>query len=147
MMKIPATKLDKRFEDTIYLVEADSFALHTLWTHHSKEYDDGFKDKMGSFKNQKQNWKQDCSGFTYEVGTFGKKPIMVTFFFYHIDDLRVGFYDCHSLVKHFGMVEDWIDKNIPTKENGGILLGKCDAQNFHQCLHEIERRNRMRPLK
>lgn len=146
-LNIPAAKLDERFNDLIYTVEADSFASHRLWTDYSNEYKDSFGEKQGYHKNTRYEWKQDSMGFTHEVGCIKKLPIMFTFFFYNIDGYRVGFYDAHSLLVHHGMVKDWINKNIPRIHEGGARWGDCDAQNFHHCLHEIDRRKKASPLK
>lgn len=118
-------QLDPRIVESFAAVQADDFARHALW----REYSETHK------------WVQDTSGIIKPLGEFHGLPVNLSINFATIDGLRVMFYDCTSQLAHWGMVDEWMEKNVPA-------MGRCDPQvarvwsdatNFVNVLHDIER--------
>lgn len=112
--------IDPRLKDVFYCVQADSFARQMLWQEH----------------NEKMQWEPDLRGFFIQVGTFGGKPISVEFYYATINGLKVAFYDCTSMVAHWGKIEKWMKQNVPAMAEDDR---HCNADNFHHCIHRLKR--------
>ena len=124
-------EVDPRFDDVVFMIEADSFAQLQLWSDFSKE-------SKRSRVEKTILWEQDGSGFAEEVGrlqtmTRQKKtlPVMCEVTFAKLIGFRVAFYNACSRVVDWDLVHAWMEKQCPG-------AGKCDAQNFHLCLRKIE---------
>lgn len=120
---------DLRFDDVVFIVEADSFAEFQLWSEFSSE-------SQKSRDNGALRWKQDPSGIARQVGVLrtmkGEKlPVMCSVSFAQLNGFRVAFYTSCSRAVDWDLVHDWMEKQCPA------AAGKCDAQNFHQCLGKI----------
>jgi hypothetical protein len=103
-------------QNVFYSVEADAFARQALWERHQESV----------------KWDDDPMGRTVDLGKFGGMPVKLELFCATINGKLVLFYDCVSLVAHWGMVDDWLKDNIPN------LSGRrCNALNFHNCLMQI----------
>ncbi len=133
------TKLDSRFADTVFVVEATSFEKHTLWSMHSHQ---GSTESI-YVPYKRYKWKQDSFGRTVEVGKIDGHPIRITFFWFTINGHRVAFYERCSWYIDLYQVEAWLKKNCnPTWD--GSRRAHCDAMNFHSCLNAIDDLNGVR---
>lgn len=121
-------KVDPRFKDTEYVVEADSFATQALWEKFSTQ-------SMYKTPQNTYHWEQDCRGFMETIGHVNKMPVCVTFFWYKINGHLILFYNATSQVVDHRMVEDWLDKYCNPKHNGS--QARCDANNFAHVLGYI----------
>lgn len=141
-------KLDPRFKNTEFTVEADSFAKHTLWQNYAKEALDfrkEFLNSQGLIKELKlrHEWKDDSMGTVMQIGEIDKRPICVTFFWTKIDGHLVMFYDITSQLADHKMMEDWLKKYCNPQHEG--RSSNCDASNFHHCLDYINTSNASNP--
>ncbi len=137
-------KLDPRFKDTEFTVEADSFAKHELWSKYSLEWLNMYKLDFTEEALRKQvkfrvDWKDDSMGTIMEIGQIKGRPICVSFFWTTIDGHLIMFYDCTSQLADHKMVEDWLEKYCNPKHEG--CSSNCDANNFHNCLQYIRNAN------
>jgi hypothetical protein len=122
--------VDPRFDDVVFMIEADSFAQLHLWSEFSSE------SKRPLIKST-VHWEQDTSGFARNVGnlqTMTRRketlPVMCEVFFAKLEGFRVAFYSACSRAVDWELVHGWMRKQCPG-------VGKCDAQNFHLCLDKI----------
>ena len=129
--------LDPRLEDTVFVVEADSFASHMLWSEHAKQ---GSVYSTLSPDAKRYQWEQDTMGLWYQIGELDNRPVAISFNWFKIDGHRVMFYECMSQVVDHKMVEEWLRRHCSPRCISG-RLAHCDAMNFHHCLHEIDRLN------
>lgn len=117
-------KIDPRFKDTEFVVEADSFAHQTLWEQWSTE---------ALFHRPHCNnikWEQDSMGLLYQVGTLDNCPVNVGFVWAKLNGHLILFYDaCSQIVDHL-MVESWLKKYCNTQN--------CNASNFHHVINYIQ---------
>lgn len=117
---------DPRFNDTVFLVEANSFETHKLW--------EEIHDKQGI------PWQQD-SGVLLTIGCIDndeEKPVCVSFMWNRIDGQLVCFYEATSRYVDHEMVEAWLNEHCCPKWDSGTRTARCDANNYHHCLHAIE---------
>ena len=114
---------DKRLAKTFHAIEADSYAFHQIW----KEY---FYDVPK--EKRKFNFVQDSSGRGLEVGRINKRPIVLNFRWWIINDRPVLFYGCNSQLVDWKMIEDWLKKYMPH------LRHTSDATNAHNVLNFLE---------
>lgn len=130
--------MDPRFAQTVFIVEADSFAINELWLKYSKQ-GAACMDSLGgkSFMpmDKQVNWVQDHSGITMQVGSLDGRPVVMTCFWNFLDNLRVLFCSASSQVVDHAMIEGWLDENCNPKWDKGARQARCDAPNFHLC-HE-----------
>jgi hypothetical protein len=142
----PAIKLDYRFADTIFIVEATRNEQHTFWERYSTE-----NRKLSLQQNPNYqpawnyrlvNWEQDSIGFSLQVGELDKRPVCVSFFFVRIDGQRVVFVDPTSQVVDHEMIRKWFEKNFYPTWNDGTRFAHCDSSNFHHCLDAVREANR-----
>ena len=111
---------DMRIKNAVYVVEADSFARHSLWEQCHTSH----------------NWEEDSSGLVVEIGRFNKLPICLSIWFATIDGHLVMFYECISLLAHWGKIDEWLKNNVPS-----INGNHCDAMNFHNCLITLKEKD------
>lgn len=102
-------------DECAYLVEADGFAVMSLWADWHKRVP----------------WEQLNPGFGEEIGRLARKPVCASVAFNRIGGHVVGFYEATSRVVDWQMVEDW------TKRTFKRSRGKVDAMNFHNCIHAL----------
>jgi hypothetical protein len=124
-LPIPTLPIDKRFEDTIFVVEATHFEQHTLWKEHHEQL----------------SWEEDSRGCSEIVGYADEMPVTVCFWFAKILGQRICFYESTSLAVHWGMVESWIMKQAnPPKWDNDFRRAHCDAWNFHHCVAACQKK-------
>ncbi len=113
----------------VYLVEADDFAQLRLWIENAEEGDrQGWKSPF-----KKVRWEQVGLGYGHEIGKFGGMPVCVCVSFARIKGHLVAFYEATSQVVDHRMVEEWLKTEFPSSR------GKTNAQNFHNCLLDLDR--------
>lgn len=113
---------EKKIQETVFFIEANSFETHTLWKeHHQKDF----------------LWGEDNMGFSQIIGHIDgdpDKPVNVCFMFAIIFGSRVCFYDVCSRYSDSEMVEKWIEANYPRKWDNGHRRAMTSAQNFHHAI-------------
>jgi len=124
-------KIDPRFKDTEFVVEADSYAMQSLWERHSTQ---------AMFPNPKFNtirWEQDSMGLSYTIGKLDNRPIAVSFFWSKLNSHLILFYHPTSQIVDHLMVEDWLKKYCNPQWDGN-RRAHADASNFHHVLDYIK---------
>jgi len=117
---------DERFDDVVYMIEANSFEQLMLW----KEND----ERKGI---RKVKWEQDCLGYGGVIGymrSYGctkSYPVSISCFFTKLNEKRIVFYEAVSMVVNRDMIRKWIKGQCPEG------TPNCDAMNFHQCLSMV----------
>lgn len=123
-------KIDPRFKDTEFVVEADSFAHQTLWEQWSTE---------ALFTRPHCNniqWEQDSMGFMDTIGQLADMPVCVSFFWAKLNGHLILFYNATSAVVDHRMIESWLKKYCnPQWDNG--RRAHCDASNFHHVVSYV----------
>jgi hypothetical protein len=122
------------FSELDFVVEADSFAYHTLAMELIRKY--------GNLA------VQGNPGHTFNVGVLQQKvvpltpgedelgsgilerPVVVTFWTYKIGNVNIAFLDAHSMLVDWDMINAWLAERYEGP--------KANADNWHQCLHVIE---------
>lgn len=122
-------KVDPRFKDTEFVIEADDFARHTLWAQYSTEALE--KTKLNTIR-----WEEDSKGWIDTVGHVNNMPVCVTFVWGKLNGHLVVFYHaCSRMVDH-AMVEDYLKKYCNPEYDHG-RRAHCDANNFHHVIGYI----------
>lgn len=120
---------DKRFDETFFCVEANSYESQQIW--HELNQERGIP------------WKQG-SGIGVQVGELdivgqGKMPVFLTLMWNTIRGKLICFYDASSQIVDHKMVEDWLKKNvIKDKVWAGDRPITCDAMNAFHMLEAIQ---------
>jgi hypothetical protein len=125
-------KLDPRFADTFFVVEADTFAQHALWRQHAKDAPQNANDQ-----SQKVAWRSDSLGVLLTLGELDGRPVCVSFTWATLNGKRVLFYNATSEVVDHKLVGEWLQAHCNPKWDNGQRRAHCDAQNFHHCLHAL----------
>ncbi|MFZ2048766.1 MAG: hypothetical protein WAV25_00465 [Minisyncoccia bacterium] len=116
---------DPRFKETFFLVEATHFERMCL----------GKRDEW-------EGWEEQSSGYICQVGTLARRPVTVGVSWARIKGKLVGFWEAESQVVDYAMIEKWLDKYwSPPKWDGGTRNARCNAMNFHHCIHAIREAN------
>ncbi len=111
---------DKRFDDVVYMLEADSFSTLMVWQQNHK----------------KVKWEEDSRGFWEKVGECGGKPVCVEVFFKTINGRRIAVYEGSSMVVDHEMIRNWMKEQCPPN------TGHTNAMNFHHILNHIDKLNK-----
>lgn len=123
-------KVDKRFKDTEFIIEADDFARQALWERYSGE-------ALEPTTRNTIKWDQDGMGWMDTIGHVNKMPVCVTFVWAKLNGHLVVFYHaCSRMVDH-EMVDDYMKKYCNPTWDGGTRRAHCDASNFHHVLDHI----------
>lgn len=128
------SKVDPRFAETKYVVEANSFEVMSLWNKHAKK---GMMEYVDEPKSYRVDWVQDYSGVVYQLGELNGMPMMVTFFWNVLNGVRVVFYESTGYVTDTRIIEQWLDQNCDPKTHDN-RPARTDAMNFQHVLQEIE---------
>ncbi|KKL70171.1 hypothetical protein LCGC14_2107590 [marine sediment metagenome] len=132
-------KLDPRFADTVFVVEANSFERLTLWSMHSHQ---GSIESM-HVPYKRYKWEQDSLGCMIEVGHINNEPVRIDFFWNIIDGHRVAFYGRRTWLIDLYMVKAWLEAHCNPIWDGS-RRAHCNAMNFHHCLNAIDDSNGVR---
>lgn len=104
------------------IVEATSFEAFTLWDKYTtngrqmSQYGGGFGITVGYCKDSKDQ----------------KLSVTISLFKYSLDGKSILFYHPTSKMVDYGLIEDWINENMPVsarREDGTVKTTDC--QNFH----------------
>lgn len=106
--------------DCVYAVEATRFEQMCLWQKYTGE---GYV------------WKENLSGRGATVGYLNDMPVAISLNTAVVNGNKILFYNATSVVVDWGMIEEWLQKNMPsdTKKHEGSLR-KTDASNFHDAV-------------
>lgn len=124
---------DKEFENIFFVVEATNCEHAMLWENWSKESIEpkGYGTLL--------NWSgRGAYGFSVQIGTLDKRPVNVSILFDTINGAKIVFYEAVSQVVDYKMVRAWIDENLTSELPDG-RVNHCDANNFHQCMHALQK--------
>lgn len=117
---------DPRFKETFFLVEASSFERQCLWKR----------------RHDLTSWEDQNSGYMGQIGILARRPVVISVFWARINGRLVGFWESTSQVVDHEMIEKWFEKNCaPPKWDNGTRRARCDAMNFHFCMHAIQEAN------
>ncbi len=113
----------KKLDETVFLVNADSFGHFALWRETHDMVD----------------WVQDNPGTMQTVGFVGDRPVTVSLTWDIIGGQRVLFWYGASQIVDYRMIEAWLREHThPPKWDGGRRIAWCDAMNFHHCLEALK---------
>lgn len=112
---------DDKCDQTLFLVEADSFATLRLW-----------QDWSSEATGNNCEWKQDSTSYVEEVGRIGERPVCAMISWYLIENIRVGFWEATSMVVDYEIIENWLRKRFKNVKQ------KTNAINFHNVLFPIQ---------
>lgn len=122
-------KVDPRFKDTEFVIEADDFARQTLWERFSTEA--LYKTELNTIR-----WEQDGMGWMPTIGHVNNMPVCVAFAWAKLNGVLVVFYNpCSRIVDH-EMVDDYMKKYCNPQYDHG-RRAHCDANNFHHVISYI----------
>lgn len=122
--------LRAKLAQTVFLVEADSFAQHMLC------------NRYGTRPDSHKSWQQDPVGLAWTVGRFHGRPVVLSTSWFIIGGRRVGFYDCTSELVDWAMVEGWLDANLPhLAAQGDVKARRCEVNNFGECLNYLNEKS------
>jgi len=132
--------IDKRFADTKYVVEADSYSMHNLWYEYHRP---GEKERTGMDygvfvpDHAKVEWNQDSHGAMYQTGELKGRPVCTSFVWADLDGYKVVFYENTSQVVDTVQVEKWFNKHCKPMGDSGRRINRTNASNFHHVIHYI----------
>jgi len=122
-------KVDPRFKDTEFVVEADDYARQSLWERYSTQ-------ALHPTELNTIRWEQDCMGTCSTIGQIADCPVVVTFFWAKLNGHLICFYHPTSAVVDHRMVNNYLEKYCnPSWDNG--RRAHADASNFHHVLDYI----------
>ncbi len=123
----------RAFEGVFYFVEATNCEVQHFWSEHAKQS----RRHLHNCPSSPVDWQLRNPGYQFEIGRVGSRPICVAIRYVTIADRLVMFYEVVSQLADHAMTERWL-----MHFTGGKLHDKhCNADNFHNCLHAIERAN------
>ncbi len=123
--------MNNQLKETEFVVEADTFAQHTLWEKWSAQslikhiWKDGSDSHFNTIK-----WEQLSPGYIETIGYIKKRPISIEIYWAKLNGHLIMFYNCCSLLADYKMVEDWLDKNCNPTYDNGARKARVDANNF-----------------
>jgi hypothetical protein len=121
-------QLKTELRSTYFAVEANSFEQLCLWR-------DSARDADRPTIHDPVLWVEKARGHILQIGELAGMPVTLALCFATINNIGVLFYHSPSQVTDHRMVEKWLDENVPANTWGGGRATRCDAMNFHQCLH------------
>ncbi|HKS27771.1 MAG TPA: hypothetical protein VJS44_08125 [Pyrinomonadaceae bacterium] len=126
--------LKAKLKETVYAVAANDYERFALWRENAQ-------DSGSPLIAHPVDWQQDSEGYLFQVGELADMPVTISLSWAMVNGHRVLFYDSPSLVTDQRMIEKWLDENCNPMEGDGAQA-RCNAMNFHLCLHSIEARAR-----
>ena len=132
---------ENRLKHTFFLVEANSFEQHELWSRYSPQsiYETTYRGKPAY---NKVNWEEWNHGWGVHVGEVYKRPIYISVMWARIEGKFVCFWYPTSEMVDYRKINKWLDEHFKgTYDNGRRSV--CDASSFHDCLHAIEAANKV----
>lgn len=109
------TNEDKRYEKTVYAVEANRFEQVELMRLYSSTTE----------------WKEDLGGYLPTVGMINDRPVVISVLWAEIDGVTVMFYHPTSTMVCYHLVEEWIAKQCK------CFRTSFDSDTFGSLIREI----------
>lgn len=119
-----AERLDDRFADTVYVVEATSFERQALWKQNQE--------------TGRLDWQQDLSGIGPTLGYLDGREICVDFTWAELNGQRVLFYEATSEVVDHKLIDAWLQENCNPSCDNGQRRAHTNADNFGHCISAVE---------
>jgi hypothetical protein len=117
---------NKDFEDIEWLIEANSNEQHQIW--------EGWHTKL--------KWEQINPGFSYTIKRLSVEgeelPICLCFTFAKVNGRKIAFYECSSLLSHYGYIEVFLKTYFQRTHDNYCRWNQVDAKNAHNCLNYLE---------
>lgn len=132
-------KIDKRFDNTVYLIEANAYEQLALWQ--TNAIDSGWTFDKGKWP--KIRWEQQNPGTHIVIGYVEEKsrwlefwkhseprPVALYFFWDKLNGKTVCFWEaCSEIVDH-KMIQNWFNENLPN-------IPRTNAMNFGHVISAI----------
>ena len=120
---------ESRLKSTDFLVEATHNEWHTLWSRWCRRSDECREPLF-------DNWEQ-LGGWLVTVGRLDGRPVCISLNWDRLDGFLVCNWEATSELVDYKMVNAWLDKHFTGKTKDG-RRARCNAANFHQCVHAFE---------
>lgn len=108
--------MDKRFSQTHYVVEANSFEQLSLWEKYHKTH----------------SWVEDNQGLLLTIGHFHNNPICISISWATVNNKLIMFFEPTSTIVNYNIIDKWLDENC--NPMNGSRKARTDAMNFHLAL-------------
>jgi hypothetical protein len=95
------------------------------------------------FRKRIKSWKENdggsgmALGSCANVGSIKGRPIIIGFWFVHLDGHRVCFYNPISELQDFALINKWLDEKCLPPLGKGEVVRRCNAGSFRQCLNML----------
>lgn len=124
------SEIDKRFKETVFVVECNSNEIQMLWEKFCKQ-------SMHQTDLTIFDWEQINPGFLETVGHVNDDPVCVSVSWARINGFMICFYEATSNVVNYSMIDVWMkEKCYPTWDKG-TRYAHCDGANFHHVLNYV----------
>ncbi len=131
---------ENRLKHTLFIVEGSSYPL---WCDHSEDSLFPPWDIRKDYRAYPATkWEQVSNGWSVQVGSIGKRPIMVSVNWYYIDGQAVCFYEGTSQLVDHAMIDKWFETHFTGTWDNGTRRASIDSGNFGWCLSAIEEANK-----
>lgn len=111
--------LREKLAQARFVVEANNFEKQCLWQ--------DYKDKL--------EWESIPSGELATVGHLDGRPVCLSILWARLNGQLVLFQHATSQLVDYALIEEWLNTHCNPQHNG--RSARCDANNFHQCLHAV----------
>lgn len=72
------------------------------------------------------------------VGKLNDRPVVISLNSAMIDGQKILFIDATSELVDWGIVEAWLEKNLPSSARDGYRINRTDALNFHNVFRRAQ---------
>jgi hypothetical protein len=117
-----AQDIDSRFAETVYVVEADHYAVVALRL---------------DCRNNGIEWTSHDGTKVATLGYLDNRPILVEFAWHELNGKLIVSYCGVSEVVDHKLIRDWLEKNCNPKSQDGRSDAHCTALYFDNCLKGI----------
>jgi hypothetical protein len=117
---------DELIAKTEFTVEADHYAIQSLWEKYAK-------GAMDPTHYNVLNWEQINPGLIRTIGYIKHRPICLEMSWVRLNGHLIMFYEGCSELVDYKMIDEWLDQNCnPTWDND--RMARTNATNFHHVL-------------
>ena len=122
-----AIPYDPRLNQVSFAIEVDPFSYQALWVKYAMASNESIPRAI--------DWQEvhNGGGPLYEVGRLANHPVVIALRFVELQGTPVVFYWTTSQVVHWGMIEEWLENNVPCYRAGN----KAAADDFYRCLNYV----------